>query len=84
MEKNPSEFRKRKPILSWSQCKRLGGIVSILMNKEPIEEIVVHLKSLNMIVEHNNNLLVTESGVEEARRLLKITGISLEIKKKGF
>ena len=43
----------------------------------------MHLKSLNMIVEHNNNLLVNESGIEEARRLLKITGISLELKK-GF
>ncbi len=84
MEKNLSEFKKRKPILSWSQCKRLVGIVSVLMNKEPIDETVATLKSVNLIVEHKNTLLVTEEGMEEAIRLLKITGIKWETKKKGF
>ena len=54
------------------------------MNKEPIEEIICTSKVLKYDCEHNNNLLVNESGIEEARRLLKITGISLELKKKGI
>jgi len=88
MEKKPNEleveFVKRKPILTGTQCKRLGGLVTILMNQQPLDDVVTSLKDLKLVVERDNCLLVNEFGIQEARRLLKITGIRLEIKKRGL
>lgn len=74
--------RSKKLLLSKTQSKRLGGLIQVLGNRKPIDEIVDSLQSLNMVVEQKDCLMVTEKGLDETNRLSTLAGL-LNDKKKG-
>jgi hypothetical protein len=67
--------RKKQSLLSKSQSQRLGGLIQVLGSKEPIDEIITSLKSLNMIVEHKDCLMLTDKGLDETTRLSTLAGL---------
>tara|TARA_A100000172_G_scaffold60789_1_gene40240 strand:- start:212 stop:439 length:228 start_codon:yes stop_codon:yes gene_type:complete len=75
-------MRKKRSYLSKIQAKKLGGIVQVLKNKEPVDEITSSLKNSGLIVKKEDLCLVTEKGLEEADRLSILAGIMVETKKK--
>ena len=74
--------KKRNLYLSRTQSKRLGGLIQVLGNKKPIDNIVDSLQSLNLVVEKNECLMLTEKGLDETNRLSTLAGL-YEKKDKG-
>ena len=80
--KNKKIYKKRKQsLLSKTQSKRLGGLIQVLGNTKPIDEVVDSLLSLKMVVEEKDCLMVTEKGLDETNRLSTLAGL-LQDKKK--
>jgi hypothetical protein len=80
--KNKKIYKKRKQsLLSKTQSKRLGGLIQVLGNTKPIDEVVDSLQSLNMVVEEKDCLMVTEKGLDETNRLSTLADL-LQDKKK--
>lgn len=80
--KNKKNYRKKKQsLLSKTQSKRLGGLIQVLGNTKPIDEIVDSLQALKMVVEEKDCLMVTEKGLDETNRLSTLAGL-LQDKKK--
>ena len=73
--------RKHFP-LSKTQSQRLGGLVQVLANAKPVDEIIDSFKGLNMVVKKNDNLLVTAKGLDETNRLSTLAGLINNKKKK--
>ena len=74
--------KKRKHFpLTKTQSQRLGGLVQVLANSKPIDEVVDALKGLNMVGKEKDNLLVTEKGLDETNRLSTIAGLIKNKKK---
>lgn len=67
--------KKKQSLLSKSQSQRLGGLIQVLGSKEPMDEIIDSLKSLDMIVKQNDCLMVTEKGLDETNRLSTLAGL---------
>ncbi len=74
--------KKRNLYLSRTQSKRLGGLIQVLGNKKPIDNIIDSLQSLNLVVEKNECLMLTEKGLDETNRLSTLAGL-YEKKDKG-
>tara|TARA_Y100000114_G_C11758894_1_gene328408 strand:- start:487 stop:738 length:252 start_codon:yes stop_codon:yes gene_type:complete len=67
--------RKRYIFLSRKQSDTLGGLVQVLSNKKPIDSVIQSLRSSNLVTKKNNCYMVTEKGLEETDRLLRVGGI---------
>lgn len=80
--KNKKNYRKKKQsLLSKTQSKRLGGLIQVLGNTKPIDEIVDSLQALKMVVEEKDCLMVTEKGLDETNRLSTLAGLLQDRKK---
>ena len=80
--KNKKNYRKKKQsLLSKTQSKRLGGLIQVLGNTKPLDEIVDSLQALKMVVEEKDCLMVTEKGLEETNRLSTLAGLLQDRKK---
>ena len=80
--KNKKIYKKRKQsLLSKTQSKRLGGLIQVLGNTKPIDEVVDSLQSLKMVVEEKDCLMVTEKGLDETNRLSTLAGLRQDKKK---
>ena len=42
--------RRKTGDLSHSQSSRLGGLIKVLANAQPLEEVVTNLQDLNMVI----------------------------------
>ncbi len=79
---NKKNYRKRKQsLLSKTQSKRLGGLIQVLGNTKPIDEVVDSLQALKMVVEEKDCLMVTEKGLDETNRLSTLAGLLQDRKK---
>lgn len=80
--KNKKNYRKKKQsLLSKTQSKRLGGLIQVLGNTKPLDEIVDSLQALKMVVEEKDCLMVTEKGLDETNRLSTLAGLLQDRKK---
>ena len=74
--------KKRNLYLSRTQSKRLGGLIQVLGNKKPIDNIVESLESLKLVTKKDDCLMLTEKGLDETNRLSTLAGL-YEKKEKG-
>ena len=82
--KNKKNYRKKKQsLLSKTQSKRLGGLIQVLGNTKPLDEIVDSLQALKMVVEEKDCLMVTEKGLDETNRLSTLAGLMTDKKKES-
>lgn len=82
--KNKKNYRKKKQsLLSKTQSKRLGGLIQVLGNTKPLDEIVDSLQALKMVVEEKDCLMVTEKGLDETNRLSTLAGLLTDKKKES-
>ena len=82
--KNKKNYRKKKQsLLSKTQSKRLGGLIQVLGNTKPLDEIVDSLQALKMVVEERDCLMVTEKGLDETNRLSTLAGLMTDKKKES-
>ncbi len=82
--KNKKNYRKKKQsLLSKTQSKRLGGLIQVLGNTKPLDEIVDTLQALKMVVEEKDCLMVTEKGLDETNRLSTLAGLMTDKKKES-
>jgi|TARA_R100000231_G_C5319325_1_gene162933 hypothetical protein len=79
--KKPMNRRRKQANLSKTQSKRLGGLIQVLGNSKPLDEIISNLESLKMVVQKDDCLMVTEKGLDETNRLSTLAGL-YESKKK--
>ena len=79
---NKKNYRKRKQsLLSKTQSKRLGGLIQVLGNTKPIDQVVDSLQALKIVVEEKDCLMVTEKGLDETNRLSTLAGLLQDRKK---
>tara|TARA_S200002703_G_scaffold84992_1_gene73380 strand:+ start:338 stop:598 length:261 start_codon:yes stop_codon:yes gene_type:complete len=82
--KNKKIYRKKKQsLLSKTQSKRLGGLIQVLGNTKPLDEIIDSLQALKMVVEEKDCLMVTEKGLDETNRLSTLAGLMTDKKKES-
>ena len=82
--KNKKIYRKKKQsLLSKTQSKRLGGLIQVLGNTKPLDEIIDSLQALKMVVEEKDCLMVTEKGLDETNRLSTLARLMTDKKKES-
>ena len=79
--KKPMNRLRKQANLSKTQSKRLGGLIQVLGNSKPLDDIISNLESLKMVVQKDDCLMVTEKGLDETNRLSTLAGL-YESKKK--
>ena len=64
--------------LSNKQNVRLGGLIAVLGGREPYESILNDLIKNDFVERLNNDLVLTEKGINEKDRLSILAGLMVE------
>ena len=69
--------KKKKPVLSNSQNKRLGGLIAVLCGREPYEWILGTLVNDGYVSRTGGQISLTERGDREIDRLVTLSGLNV-------
>ena len=73
--------RRKTGDLSHRESSRLGGLIKVLANAKPLEEVVTNLQDLNMVIKKDDCLMLTSKGLDETRRLSTLAGLNTQKRK---
>jgi hypothetical protein len=69
--------KKKRPVLSNTQNKRLGGLIAVLCGREPYEWILGSLVNDGYVSRTEGEISLTERGDREIDRLVTLSGLNV-------